>query len=378
MDDPRLDQFLCDESSPESVRFRDGRRYFGNCESERIAKYLMRNENVAKPQNRDREQDALSNDGQTFESDVANADGVLDVKDLNRIACTSSRAWEKEPTQISRNCNLGRINRHVSRSETNVYVDGRRSPGGDCEWIFNRDAGNRGYTGVRHLRPVLQGILYRGGASSQGKKLNKRDLCNLCKQGYTLAFAANRGRHNDILSGAHCDTDGDGVKDCRIRYKKINQPYRNAKSYERHLAPEIKDRILGKKKGKIFVHCTAGMHRAGALATLAMQQYCGLDRKQAQYYWASRQVGWSSFRHYKPAFDKFARDGNVGKMTGEEPSQAYKDKLRSMICPKRLNNTGRYTYQDIWTRDNVPPTDAVCSGREPSSHVGPTVTSGIE
>ncbi len=192
-----------------------------------------------------------------------------------------------------------------------------RSGGPSSEEMLARNAPGA-VEGTSFFRPVMNGVLYRGGFKGGDKArtgLSSSQRKSLCEKGFSKAFYADFGKNTDY-STTFC---GAG----RIL------DYESARSSSP--APFIKavhSVIENPDKGPVFVHCMWGVHSSGALSAMALVQFCGWSEARAKQYWNEARNNapcgggcdsWidAKFKHFK--FD---------------PALEISEAQRAAICPK--------------------------------------------
>lgn len=145
---------------------------------------------------------------------------------------------------------------------------------------FANMSSDMGLKGLRNVKPVMEGVLYRGGNSGGGKApLKSEALMNLCEAGFSLAVYLYPDGFKPKT--VHCTTK-DG-KANTLEY--IQKGFRDSKSRE-IVMTEIYDIIMSQNKGPAYVHCWNGSHASGETAAIALMQFCGLSGEAAGKYWA--------------------------------------------------------------------------------------------
>ncbi len=140
--------------------------------------------------------------------------------------------------------------------------------------------------GTRNLRPVIHGIVYRGGANNYYHKLNKRKnsnplpmdgLIHLAKEGFSSAvyLYAKNFNENDSLILSGSDT---------LRY--YNNTLDNKKDI-REMLELVKSVFDHPEKGPVYLHCWNGWHQSGYASALVLMQFCGFSNSEAAEYWRS-------------------------------------------------------------------------------------------
>lgn len=162
-----------------------------------------------------------------------------------------------------------------------------------------------GLKGVRNVKPVMDGVLYRGGSGGGKTPLSQSALMSLCEAGFSLAIYLYPDGFTPKT--VHCTTT-DGKANSLDYVQHGFRPQNERKI----VMGEIYD-IIDKNKGPAFVHCWNGSHASGEIAAIALMQFCGEDGEQAGNYWAAnihdkgnlKNYG-SIYRKHIPAFKPFS------------------------------------------------------------------------
>lgn len=170
--------------------------------------------------------------------------------------------------------------------------------------------------GVAFFRPVLDGVLYRGGFSGGDKSrtgLSSGQRQSLCSEGFSRGFYADFGK-NTSYGSTSC---GSGSFDY--------QPARSSRPAD--VMRAVYD-VIKNKEGPVYVHCMWGVHSSGALSAMALVQFCGWSEDRAKEYWNDARNGapcangcdaWIDAK-----FDRFKFD----------PALQISEAERAAICPK--------------------------------------------
>ena len=172
--------------------------------------------------------------------------------------------------------------------------------------------------GMSFFRPVMSGVLYRGGFQGGDKDrtgLSSSQRKSLCEKGFSKAFYADFGKNTDYgttYCGAGRSLD-----------------YESARSSSP--APFIKavhSVIENPDKGPVFVHCMWGVHSSGALSAMALVQFCGWSEERAKQYWNEARnnapCGGGCDKWIDAKFRNFKFD----------PALKISDAQRAAICPE--------------------------------------------
>ncbi|MBO9668650.1 MAG: hypothetical protein J7501_17765 [Bdellovibrio sp.] len=158
-------------------------------------------------------------------------------------------------------------------------------------------AGNsNGLRGVRNVKTVMNGVLYRGGGGGGKNPLTQDALMSLCEAGFSLAIYLYPDGF--VPKTVHCTTlDGKANK---LDY--VQRGFRG-ESDRKVVMNEIYD-IIENNKGPAFVHCWNGSHASGEIAAIALMQFCGLNGEQAGDYWARNIHDQSNLKNYGSIYRK--------------------------------------------------------------------------
>jgi hypothetical protein len=171
--------------------------------------------------------------------------------------------------------------------------------------------------GMAFFRPVLSGVLYRGGFKGGDKArtgLSSSQRTALCNDGFSTAFYADFGKHTKY-----------GETSCApgtLDYQAARSSRPSA------VMKAIYDVIENPDKGPVLVHCMWGVHSSGALSAMALVQFCGWSEAKAKDYW-------NDARNKAPCSggcDKWI-DGKFANFK-VDASLNISDAQRAAICPK--------------------------------------------
>jgi hypothetical protein len=134
--------------------------------------------------------------------------------------------------------------------------------------------------GMAFFRPVLSGVLYRAGFSGGDKDrtgLSSGQRETLCQDGFSTAFYADFGK-NTQYGTTSCAS---GALD-----------YESARSSRpSDVMQAIYEVAKNPGEGPVLVHCMWGVHSSGALAAMALVQFCGWSEARAKAYWDEARNG---------------------------------------------------------------------------------------
>ena len=171
--------------------------------------------------------------------------------------------------------------------------------------------------GTSFFRPVMSGVLYRGGFKGGDKArtgLSGSQRTALCEKGFSRAFYADFGKNTDY------DTTSCSAGSLDYKSARSSRPSDFLKGV--HSVIENPD------KGPVFVHCMWGVHSSGALSAMALVQFCGWSEDRAKQYWNKARNNapcgggcdsWidAKFKHFK-----------------YDPALEISDAQRAAICPE--------------------------------------------
>ena len=170
--------------------------------------------------------------------------------------------------------------------------------------------------GMAFFRPVLTGVLYRGGFQGGDKGrtgLSEKQKQSLCQSGFSEAFYADFGKNTSY-----------GTTSCgpaSLEYKSARSSRPSSVMKDVHKA------IVG-NNGPVLVHCMWGVHSSGALSAMALVQFCGWSEDRAKAYWNEARNG----APCSGGCDSWI-DGKFAKFS-VDPSLVISDAQQAAICPK--------------------------------------------
>lgn len=147
--------------------------------------------------------------------------------------------------------------------------------------------GNDDLYGTRNMRPIIHGLLYRGGANNYYHKSEKRDnhnplpsdgKQNLCVNGFGRAIYLYRVNFNESENFS-CSCQN------QQNHFEYNQYDYNDSLHIRKMLELVKMHAENDSLGPIYMHCWNGWHASGLLSALAFRQFCGIDGQTAADYW---------------------------------------------------------------------------------------------
>jgi hypothetical protein len=154
-----------------------------------------------------------------------------------------------------------------------------RSGGPSRDAMLSR-SGHSPAEGLDFFRPVLSGVLYRAGFKGGDKErdgLSKAQRNQLCEAGFSSA------RYIDFGKNASYGTTDCGTGQLTYAPGKSTQP----DDVLRDIHAIIKD----PGRGPMIEHCMWGVHSSGAIAAMALVQFCGWSEERAKAYWNDARNG---------------------------------------------------------------------------------------
>jgi hypothetical protein len=155
------------------------------------------------------------------------------------------------------------------------------------KFVDNKGQGEMSFMGLRNLRPVLNGVLYRSGGNNNFAPFNSRandnplsfqTLVNLRENGFSKAYylyAKNFDFHysKEML---------EGLNSIGIAYSSM-VPKNDSIAYI--LLNEVYESIKNPNQGAILMHCWNGWHMSGLISALSLIQFCNYSPADAWEYW---------------------------------------------------------------------------------------------
>jgi hypothetical protein len=176
---------------------------------------------------------------------------------------------------------------------------------------LDREIGKK-IAGVRNVKSVLSGVLYRGGGPGGMVPIGSSGLRALCEAGFGKAIYL----YTEGFSGARTvSCTGPNGEPNAIRYETADYL-----SEKRAILSDVRSRIMDATKGPVLVHCWNGYHASGEIAAVALIQFCGYAAADAKSYWMRNQVG--------------ARMISRVSRFREMPDLRVSSALETAICPR--------------------------------------------
>jgi len=180
--------------------------------------------------------------------------------------------------------------------------------------------------GLRNMRPVLHGVVYRGGSNNYYHRTNKRKNHNplpndglkaLANEGFSAAVYLYNKNFKTAPSSVVSDNGQDTLK-----YYKNTLPNRKAVG---KIVAMVHNVIVDNSVGPVYLHCWNGWHQSGFISAVLLMQFCDYSPAKALHYWETcTDNNHKRYDHIKKRILKFK------KFKSFEISKEMKKKL----CPK--------------------------------------------
>ena len=176
--------------------------------------------------------------------------------------------------------------------------------------VNNKGIGPEHLLGVRNMRVVLHGVLYRGGSNNfyrreaEPKTYNSHPLPpwginNLRQAGFGGAIYL----YSKYFEEDYPEPVLDSLFDLGFNYS--CQPDLN-REVVFSFFEEINALIQSEKKEPLYIHCWNGWHQSGMLSAFTLMQFCGLNNQQALKYWEQNTDGaFKGYPHVKSEILQF-------------------------------------------------------------------------
>lgn len=197
--------------------------------------------------------------------------------------------------------------------------------------VDNRGNGFEPLYGVRNMRVVLNGILYRGGANNvfnvHQKRPNDNPLPNegldhLCEEGFSTSVYLYEKNYETAPKLTRC-TSVFKVSN-ELDYRQLSPL--SSEVDARAVLKIIYDRLMSNSdQSPIYLHCWNGWHASGFISALSLRQFCGLNESQAVSYWDRNTDGYNT----EPKYESIRR-----KIRNFKPFQEFQisAELKRKIC----------------------------------------------
>lgn len=158
--------------------------------------------------------------------------------------------------------------------------------------IYSKINGNRGegpsqFKGLRNLRPVLGGVLYRSGGNNNyapfvsranDSPLSFQTLLNLRESGFRRAYYLYNSKFKESGWGEILPV----LHSIGMDYQSLVPKNDSTVSI---ILSDIYQSIKGNAQGAILVHCWNGWHMSGLISAYSLIQFCDFSVEKAWEYW---------------------------------------------------------------------------------------------
>jgi hypothetical protein len=171
--------------------------------------------------------------------------------------------------------------------------------------------------GLAFVRPVLTGVLYRGGFQGGDRErdgLSRAQRTSLCEAGFSSARYIDFGK-NTAFGETSCGTG-------RLSYA----PGKSTRPDD--VLAEIHAIIKDRGRGPMLVHCMWGVHSSGAISAMALVQFCDWSEARAKAYWDEARNGADCSDGCEAWIDHHFEHFRVN------PALAISASERAAICPE--------------------------------------------
>lgn len=183
--------------------------------------------------------------------------------------------------------------------------------------------------GVRNLKTVLPGTLYRAGGAGGQTEISARGRKALCEAGFERAYYL----YPQGFTGRKV-VDCAGPKGTPNTFEYVQANFVSIPD-KLEILKDVKKHLEDAHAGPVLVHCWNGFHASGEIAAVALMQFCGFTPERAEAYWMKNQVGAKMISR----IGNFNRDKKLAISKGLISSDidqelAISSELRDVVCPK--------------------------------------------
>ena len=203
------------------------------------------------------------------------------------------------------------------------------------EIVNDRGNGYEPAYGVRNLRVVLHGVMYRSGANNMYNKYSKHGklsianplpmlgMENLCQEGFS---GANYLYSTNYIPYDISCTNRWGERQT-FKYRQVSVLDSTPGIYK--VLDQAYAIIQGNVKGPLNNACWHGWHTSGMISAVVLMQFCGFTKEEATQYWIDGTNGYTDYPDIKNQINNFIRN----------PKLIISDKVQKAICPKNPYHT---------------------------------------
>ncbi|RYZ83676.1 MAG: hypothetical protein EOP06_19500 [Proteobacteria bacterium] len=200
--------------------------------------------------------------------------------------------------------------------------------------VDNQGNGFEALYGVRNLRAVLSGVVYRGGANNVYNKFGKRansnplqngGLKNLCEEGFGTAVYLYSTNYAGAPKQTSCQTASESANSIQYLQESVLLSEASAK----RVLTLIHGRLTSATDHRpIYMHCWNGWHASGYISALTLRQFCGYSGDQAVAYWNRNTDG----NNVGSGYDKIRSKIRAYNF---DPNLSIDSALKAKVCPAR-------------------------------------------
>jgi hypothetical protein len=212
--------------------------------------------------------------------------------------------------------------------------------------IDNRGNGYESLYGLRNLRVVLHGVMYRGGANNFYHRQSPRDnqnplppdgLENLCQESFGEAiYLYEKNYHPEVFNCTSRNNSPNTLKYTQISVLNSAIPLADnqgvqlipARQELKEILTKVHECATGTGSCPIYTHCWNGWHASGFISAVALRQFCNFTGEEAEKYWidGTDSVGNSNYPAIKSAIRAFVALPDL-----EIPAST-----KAKICPQNI------------------------------------------
>jgi hypothetical protein len=201
--------------------------------------------------------------------------------------------------------------------------------------IYKKITNNRGegayhLQGVRNMRAVLPGLLYRSGGNNLYHPLSSRhnynplsfqSVISLWEMGFDEVIYLYNFRYDSLYSG---ELNG--------YLNELGMKYTATVPVKERQVHAILNKVYAKTRsgssGYVLIHCWNGWHMSGLIAAYALMQFCNYDADKAWNYWKYCTDG--NFKGYEKLRDRV-------RSFKPYPELILTDAQKKLYCPCENN-----------------------------------------
>jgi hypothetical protein len=215
--------------------------------------------------------------------------------------------------------------------------------------VDDKGKGPDNLRGLRNLRAVLPGVVYRSGANNSYRALygeKPRDnmnplppegLANLCREGFGTAIYLYATNYLTANASTACNIrPGLALPQSSNKLLYLDKLPLSAEGYAvREVLEMVHTKLTGAADPRpMLVHCWNGWHASGITSALVLRQFCGVNGDDAVAYWNCNTdgacVGKKGSQEEK-SFNKIR--ARIRAFTPDDKLK-ISDEIKDKVCPK--------------------------------------------